>query len=302
MPENAPISKIMSTKNYGAEVVLHGQFYDEASEKAVSLQKEYGYTFLHPFNDKYVIAGQGTIGLEIIEEVNDIDIVFVPVGGGGLISGIAVALKSINPNIQVIGVEPVGACSMYEALKNGKPTKLENCKTIADGICVAKVGDITHELCDKYVDKIIKVTENQIASAICFLLEKSKVVSEGAGATSLAGLMSNQIDIKGKKACAVISGGNIDINYIEKIINKVQISQGRRLSLTIYLNDIKGQVNEVTNIITKNGANILYLNQTRYNDDLEINEQAFSVVIECMNKNHSEMIKEQLASKGFKIK
>lgn len=302
MPETAPISKVLATKSYGADVVLHGDFYDMAYDKAMQLQSEYGYTFLHPFNDKYVIAGQGTIGIELFNQAPQLDIVFVQIGGGGLISGIALALKTLNPNIQIIGVEPIGASSMYSALENNGPVKLNSCSTIADGICVAKVGDITYDICSKYVDKIIRVSESQIANAIVFLLEKSKVVSEGAGACALAGLMSGQIDIKDKKVCALVSGGNIDINVIERIINKVQINQGRRLSITIYLNDTKGQVQEVTNILTQNGANILYLNQTRYNQDLEINEQAFSVVIECMDKQHADLIVEILNNKGFKVK
>lgn len=302
MPETAPISKVLATKSYGADVVLHGDFYDMAYDKAMQLQSEYGYTFLHPFNDKYVIAGQGTIGIELFNQAPQLDIVFVQIGGGGLISGISLALKTLNPNIQIIGVEPIGASSMYSALENNGPVKLNSCSTIADGICVAKVGDITYDICSKYVDKIIRVSESQIANAIVFLLEKSKVVSEGAGACALAGLMSGQIDIKDKKVCALVSGGNIDINVIERIINKVQINQGRRLSITIYLNDTKGQVQEVTNILTQNGANILYLNQTRYNQDLEINEQAFSVVIECMDKQHADLIVEILNNKGFKVK
>ena len=228
--------------------------------------------------------------------------IFVPVGGGGILSGIALAVKSINPNIKVIGVEAENASSMKKALEVGKPIFIDDCKTIADGIAVAKVGDITYELVKKYVDEIITVSDDDIAQALLFLLEKAKVVAEGAGATSLAGLMSSKIDIKGKTACCVISGGNIDVNNIEKIVNKAQILQARRVRFVVYLSDTVGQINKLTKILMNNYANILYLNQTRYNIDLNITEQELSVVIECKNREHSEHILNELEKEGFKIK
>lgn len=300
MPETAPISKVEATKSYGARVVQCGMFYDQAYQKALEIEKEENLTFLHPFNDEFVISGQGTIGLEILEE-KDIDAVFVPVGGGGLLAGIAVAVKSKNPNIKVYGVEACGAASMKKALEEGKVTTLDTCKTIADGIAVARAGDKTFEIIKKYVDKIITVSEAEIAQAILFLLEKSKVVAEGAGATSLAGLMSKQVDIKNKKVCCVVSGGNIDINNIEKIVNRAQIIQGRRIRFTVNLNDAIGEVNRVTEILKRNRVNILYLNQTRYNIDLDINEQKLSVVIECKNEEHGKIVLEDLRNQGFKV-
>lgn len=301
MPETAPLSKVIATKNFGARVIQHGQYYDEAYNKALEIQEKENLVFLHPFNDDYVIAGQGTIGLEILNEVSDIDAIFVPVGGGGLLSGIAVAVKSINPNIKVYGVEADGAASMKESVSNKKIIQLKSCHTIADGIAVAKVGDKTFEIVQKYVDKIISVSEEEITSAILFLLEKSKVVAEGAGATSLAGLLSNQVDIKGKKVCCVISGGNIDINNVEKIINKAQILKGRRIEFTVTLSDSIGQVNNVTEILKEHKANILYLNQTRYDIDLDVNEQLLNIVIECRDEEHGIAILTALKDSGFKI-
>lgn len=301
MPETAPLSKVIATKNFGARVIQHGQYYDEAYNKALEIQEKENLVFLHPFNDDYVIAGQGTIGLEILNEVSDIDAIFVPVGGGGLLSGIAVAVKSINPNIKVYGVEANGAASMKESVSNKKIIQLKSCHTIADGIAVAKVGDKTFEIVQKYVDKIISVSEEEITSAILFLLEKSKVVAEGAGATSLAGLLSNQVDVKGKKVCCVISGGNIDINNVEKIINKAQILKGRRIEFTVKLSDSIGQVNNVTEILKEYKANILYLNQTRYDIDLDVNEQLLNIVIECRDEEHGIAILTDLKDSGFKI-
>lgn len=299
MPETAPLSKVEATKSYGARVIQHGAYYDLAYQKALEVQKEENLVFLHPFNDEYVIAGQGTIGLEILDENPNIDIIFVQIGGGGLATGVALYAKSKNPNIKVYGVEASGAASMKKALEVGKNIALESAKTIADGIAVAKVGDITFELAKKYLDGVITVSENEIAQSILFLLEKSKVVSEGAGATSLAGLMSGQIDVKGKNVCCIVSGGNIDINNIERIVNKAQILQGRRMRLVIKLNDSIGQVNKVADILKKNNANILYLNQTRYDNDLDINEQLLSVVLECRNEKHGLDILKELQNEGF---
>lgn len=301
MPETAPLSKVSATKSYGARVVQYGDFYDKAYKKALEIQEQENLTFVHPFNDNYTIAGQGTIALEILDEVKDLDAIFVQIGGGGLISGIAVAAKSINPNIKIYGVEASGAASMKKSLEQKELITLDSCKTIADGIAVAKVGDLTFEIAKKYVDKVISVSEEQIAESILFLLEKSKVVAEGAGATALAGLMSNQIELKGKKVCCIVSGGNIDVNNIEKIVNKAQILDGRRLRFTVNLSDRIGEVNKITEILKEQKVNILYINQTRYNIDLDINEQKLSVVIECMNKQHGLDTIKSLKNHGFNV-
>lgn len=301
MPETAPLSKVVATKSYGARVVQHGAYYDLAYQKALEIQKEENLVFLHPFNDEFVIAGQGTIALEILDENPNIDIIFVQIGGGGLATGIALYAKSKNPNIKVYGVEASGAASMKKSLDLGVNTALDKCKTIADGIAVAKVGDITFELAKKYLDGVITVSENEIAQAILFLLEKSKVVSEGAGATALAGLLSNQVDVKGKNVCCIVSGGNIDINNIEKIVNKAQMLQNRRMSLDIKLSDSTGQVNRVTEILKENNVNILYLNQTRYDTNLDINEQLLSIVLECRDEKHGLFVLEELQKNGFSV-
>lgn len=301
MPETAPLSKVTATKSYGARVIQYGAYYDLAYQKALEVQEKENLVFLHPFNDEYVIAGQGTIGLEILNENPNIDIIFVQIGGGGLAAGIALYVKSINPNIKVYGVEASGAASMKKSLEAGHVICLDNCKTIADGIAVAKVGDKTFEIAQKYLDGVISVSENEIAQAILFLLEKSKVVSEGAGATALAGLLSGQVDVKGKNVCCIVSGGNIDINNIEKIVNKAQILQGRRMRLTIKLADSIGQVNRVTEILKNNNVNILFLTQTRYDLDLDINEQLLSIVVECRDENHASFVLNELLNEGFKV-
>ena len=301
MPENAPISKVEATKSYGARVVQNGTIYDHAYSKAVEIQKEEGLVFLHPFDDEYVIAGQGTIGIELLDEFKDLDAIFVPVGGGGILSGIALAAKSIKPSIKVYGVEAENAASMKAALKNGGPLALDSAKTIADGIAVAKVGNLTYEIVSKYVDDIISVSESEIVSAVLFLLEKSKVVAEGAGATSLAGILSNKIDVKGKNVCAVISGGNIDVNNIEKLVNKGQILDGRRVAMTIYLADSTGEMNRITEIIKNNGANILYINQTRYVMDLNATQQAVNIVLECRNREHGEHIIQEFQKENLRV-
>lgn len=299
MPENAPLSKVSATKSYGARVVQYGSYYDMAYQKALEIQEKEKLVFLHPFNDDCVIAGQGTIGLEILNECEKMDIIFAPVGGGGLLAGVAIAAKSINPNIKIVGVEAEGAASMKRAIEVGKPICLSSCSTLADGIAVAKAGDKTFEIIKKYVDDIITVSEDNIVESILFLLEKSKIVAEGAGATSLAGLLSHKIDVRNKNVCCIISGGNIDINNIEKIVNKAQIIQGRRMHLTIKLSDSIGQVNKVTEILKNNKVNILYLNQTRYDSDLNVNEQLLSIVLECKNKEHGNDVLNILKKEGF---
>lgn len=301
MPANAPVSKVSATKSYGARIVQHGDYYDLAYQKALEIQAAEGLTFVHPFNDNYTMAGQGTIALEILEEAPDIDAIFVQVGGGGLISGIAVAAKSINPKIKIYAVEAEGAASLKTSIEKGELVTLEKCKTIADGIAVARIGDLPFEVAKEYIDEVITVTENEIAKSILFLLEKSKVVAEGAGATALAGLLSAKIDIKGKKICCIVSGGNIDVNNIEKIVNRAQILEGRRLRFSVNLTDVIGEVDKITEILKAQKVNILYLNQSRYALDLDINEQKLTVVVECMDKNHSLETIDVIKKAGFKV-
>lgn len=294
MPEFAPISKILATKSYGANVILKGDTFNDAFLYAKELEKETNAVFLHAFDDDDVIAGQGTIGIEIFEDLKDVDLVLAPVGGGGILAGIAVALKELKPEITLIGVQSENIPSMKKALENNGPLLVQGPQTIADGIAVGKVGIKTHEIFDKFVEDVITVSEDEISNAILFLLEKSKVVAEGAGATALAAILSNKIDIKDKNVAIVISGGNIDITNIEKIVNRAQILQRRRAKLNIKLKDNVGELNHITSIISKNKANILYLNQTRYGNDLRVNEQLLEIVIECVDENHLEILLESL--------
>lgn len=304
MPENAPSLKINATKNYGAEVVLSGDNFDDAYNKAVEIQEQTGKVFLHAFNDDKVVAGQGTIGIEIIEKIPNIDTVIVPIGGGGLIAGIALYLKSINSNIKIIGIESVEAKSMKEAISKNEIVKVEGKYTIADGIAVRKVGDITYEICKKYIDEIYTVDDLDITRAILKLAEHSKVISEGAGAVAVAALISNKIDkkyLENKNVCAVISGGNLDVNDFEKYINKAQILEGRRAELEIIITDKSGELNKFTDIIKRYGVNILYINQTRYEQSLLPIEQKLEIVLECRDKEQLNEVIKDLERNNFRL-
>lgn len=290
MPKFAPISKVLATKSYGADVILEGETFNDAFEYALKVQKEKNYVFVHAFDDDDTIAGQGTIGLEILEDLENIDLLLCPVGGGGLMAGIIVALKELKPSVKLIGVQAENIPSMKKALENHSPLLVKGPTTIADGIAVGKVGVRTHEIFEKFIDEVITVTEDEIAQSILFLLEKSKVVAEGAGASALAALLANKIDVKGLNVAVIISGGNIDITNIEKIVNRSQIIQKRRAKMRILLKDMVGELSKITNIVAENKANILYLNQTRYCNDLKTNEQELELVVECVDNIHLETL------------
>ncbi|WP_291259220.1 threonine ammonia-lyase [Fusobacterium sp.] len=302
MPETAPIAKVVATKGYGGQVVLHGSVYDDAFARACEIQKETGAVFLHPFDDEDVIAGQGTIGLEILEDANDIDTVLVPIGGGGILAGIATAVKSLNPNIRVIGVESENAASMTEALKKGECCEVCAHPTIADGIAVKKVGCKTLELVKKYVDEVVTVSEAEIAEAILFLMEKSKVVAEGAGATPLAAILAGKIDCKNKKTCAVVSGGNIDINLVERVLNRALINKGRRYQFKVKVHDRFGEIEKLLGLLTVNRANVLHITQSMYNGDLGITMQEVTLVMECSDMQHRDRVLEKIREAGYEIK
>lgn len=301
MPQTAPLAKIAATKGYGAEVVLEGEVYDDAYKKACEIQKETGATFLHPFDDKYVMAGQGTIGLEILEDAPDVDIVLVPIGGGGIIAGVAKAIKSLNSKVKIIGIEAAHAASMAEAMSIQKVCEIATKPTIADGIAVRKAGCETFKVVQECVDEIITVTEDEIARAILFLMEKSKVVAEGAGATAVAAILANKINVENKKVCAIISGGNIDINLVERVLNRALILESRRFSFSVELSDKIGELAKVVATICEMNANILSLNQTMYNPNLGITTQEAMFVLECFDKNHQEKVKNKLINLGYKI-
>lgn len=301
IPDGAPISKVEATKNYGAEVVLVEGVYDDAFEKAVSLVEETGATFIHPFDDEMVIAGQGSIGLEIIEQLPKIDAVVVPIGGGGLISGVAFALKSLDPGIKVYGVQAEGAASMYNSLKGKKISSLTEVHTIADGIAVKTPGENTFEICRKYVDDIVTVSDDEISTAILELIETEKLIAEGAGATAIAAVMFNKLPVDGKNVVCLLSGGNIDVTILSRVINRGLQKAGRLAELVIELSDKPGQLLDVSRIIASSGANVVSLEHNRTDERLDINDCVLRISIETRNQAHLDEIKESLVSHGYKI-
>ena len=283
LPAGAPISKVEATKGYGADVCLVPGVYDDAYQKAIELRDEKGYTFVHPFDDPNVIAGQGTIGLELIDQVKDMDAVVVPVGGGGLISGVAFALKTLNPHIKVYGVQAAGAASMVQSLHVHKRECLSSVSTIADGICVKEPGELTYEICSKYVDDIVTVSEDEICAAILQLLEKEKVVAEGAGATSVAAVMFNKVPVKGKKVVCIVSGGNIDVTILNRVVERGLAKSGRIAIINVELDDKPGKLVEVASVIAKAGANITNVYHDRNSDSEKVNSCILRVI--CENRN-----------------
>ncbi|WP_352400629.1 threonine ammonia-lyase [Anaerotignum sp.] len=302
MPAGAPLAKVEATRSYGAEVVLVPGVYDDAAAKAAELRDEKGYTFLHPFNDDYVMAGQGTVGLEILERLEDAEVVLVPIGGGGLISGVACAIKSLKPSCKVYGVQAAGAPSMYNSIRGGKIETLPEVSTVADGIAVKQPGDKTFEMCQKYVDGIVTVTEEEIASAILLLLEKHKMVAEGAGAVSVAAAMHNKADIKGKKTVCVISGGNVDINILDRIIDKGLQVNGRLTKFSVTMMDKPGQLTSLLGVIAEEGANIFNVNHDRMVRNVAVGKCVVDVTVETRNKEHCEELIKMLNSKGYDVK
>ena len=300
LPDTAPISKVEATKNFGAEVCLVEGCYDDAYNKALQLRDEMGYTFVHPFDDENVIAGQGTIGLEILNEVDDLDAVIVPIGGGGLISGIAFAIKSLRPNVKVYGVQAAGAPSMYNSVKAGKIETLEKVSTIADGIAVKKPGELTYELISQYVDEIATVTEDEIASAILTLVEKQKMIAEGAGAVSVAAAMFNKFPIAGKKVVCVVSGGNIDVTSLSRVIDRGLMNSGRISSMLIELTDKPGQLKHVSRIIADCGGNVTGVHYERGGTE-NVTGCFLRIDMETKNYDHVEEIITALQKEGFKI-
>ena len=301
LPDGAPISKVEATKSYGAEVNMVKGVYDDAYREALRLRDEKGYTFVHPFDDENVIAGQGTIGLEIISELDDVDAVVVPIGGGGLISGVAFALKKLKPSIKVYGVQASGAPSMYNSIKHGKIERLDSVSTIADGIAVKEPGVNTFKLISEYVDEIVTVTEDEISTAILTLIEQHKMVAEGAGATSVAAILFNKIDVKGKKVVAVVSGGNIDVTILSRVIKRGLMTSGRNCTLCIELMDKPGQLSLVSDVIAKCGGNVVSVHHERASETTDINGCFLRLVIETRNYDHIEQIKTALKDAGLRI-
>ncbi len=302
LPDSAPISKIEATRSYGADLCLVDGVYDDAYAKALSLKDEMGYTFIHPFDDEYVIAGQGTIGLEILDQIPDADAVIVPVGGGGLISGVAYTIKHLNPKIKVYGVQAAGAPSMVKSMESGKILTLDSVSTMADGIKVKEPGEHTFDLCSKYVDGMVTVNDDEISSAILAMIEQQKLIAEGAGAVSVAAVMFNKIpEFEGKKVVCLVSGGNIDVTILSRVIKRGLLTSGRTCLLNIELIDKPGQLKGVSDIIAALGGNVISIHHERANEGSDINGCYLRITLETKNYEHINQIKSALVSAGFKL-
>lgn len=301
LPDGAPISKVEATRSYGAEICLVEGVYDDAYNKALELRDEKGYTFIHPFDDPDVIAGQGTIALELAEQVPDMDAIIVPIGGGGLISGIAYTIKTLNPKVKVYGVQAQGAPSMFNSIHDSKIEELDSVFTIADGIAVKKPGDLTYDICSKYVDEIVTVTDDEISAAILALMEQQKLVTEGAGAVSVAAAMFGKVDLTGKKTVCLLSGGNIDVTILSRVITRGLIMSGRSCQLNIELVDKPGQLLAVSKIIAEHGGNVTAVHHEHSNEGSDVNGCYLRVSLETRNFEHINAIKKALTEAGLKI-
>ena len=301
MPDGAPIMKVENTKRLGAQVELVPGAYDEAHDRAVQLQEETGMTFIHPYDDELVIAGQGSIGLEILDQLPDVEAVIVPIGGGGLISGVAFAIKSLRPEVKVYGVQAAGAASMYKAFHDHKYETLDHVSTFADGIAVKTPGENTYELISKYVDDIVTVSEDEIATAILTLIEKQKLIAEGAGATPVAAALFDKLPIKGKKTVCVVSGGNIDVNILSRVITRGQVTSGRRADLVIALQDRPGQLREVSEIVSSCGANVVGVQHNRSDADMDITGCFLRLELETRDAEQINEIRAKLTKAGFTL-
>lgn len=301
LPDNAPISKIEATKWYGADVCLVEGVYDDAYQKALKLRDEKGYTFVHPFDDDDIIAGQGTIGLELLEQLPDLDAVIVPIGGGGLISGVAFAIKHLNPNVKVYGVQASGAPSMLNSIEHNKIERMGFVRTIADGIAVKEPGEHTFEYCRQYVDEIVTVSDDEISTAILALIEQQKLIAEGAGAVAVAAAMFNKVPVKGKKVICLVSGGNIDVTILSRVIGRGLQKSGRSYTMTIELVDKPGQLQHVSEIIAGTGANVVSVHHERVSHTADINGCYLRLEMETRNQDHIDQIQYTLTAAGYKI-
>lgn len=299
MPKHTPLIKVKATKQYGAEIVLHGEIYDEAYQKAVDLQKEKGYVLVHPFDDEDVIEGQGTIALEVLEELPDADVLLVPVGGGGLVAGIAAAAKLKDPQIKVIGVEPEGAASALAGLKADHPVPLAEVATIADGTAVRTIGSLTLDYIKEYVDEVVTVSDYELMESFLLLVEKHKLVAENAGILSLAGL--KKLKCRGKKVVSILSGGNIDVLTISSMINKGLIVRGRIFTFSVNLPDKPGQLVAVSELLAREDANVIKLDHNQFKNLDRFHEVELQVTVETNGEDHIRKITEEFEKCGYKI-
>lgn len=301
MPESAPISKVEATKSYGAEVKLVGNVYDDAYAAAIKYNESEGKTFIHPFNDETLIAGQGTVGLEILQEIEDMDAIVVPIGGGGLISGVAFVAKSLNPNCKVYGVEAESANAMKLSKEAHQLMCVDSVCTFADGIAVKKPGEVTFDLVEKYVDEIVTVSEDEIASGVLELMEKQKLVCEGSGAVGYSAIKHGKIPYEGKKVAVLLSGGNIDVNILSKVVHRGLVMSGRNTKFRLVLTDKPGQLAKVVNLIGDSGANIIKIEHNESEEHMEINCKIVKFVIETRDAEHIKEIKNKIVASGINI-
>ncbi len=301
MPETAPLNKIEATKSYGAEVILKGEIYDDAYEEARRLEKEKGYTFVHPYEDPHVIAGQGTIGLEILQQIPDVDCIVVPIGGGGLISGISLAVKTLNPKCRIVGVQSDQTSGMAQMFHHQTVVQKKKISTIADGIAVKKPSQIMYDsFISKYVDEIVTVTDDEIAESIVYLLERVKTVTEGSGAAGFAAAMNKSFAL-GEKTCVLLCGGNIDLNIISKVIQLGQTRRGRLIELSVIVEDLPGSLNRLTQVLAEQRANVLEVHHDRISQDLFLRQTRIDFILETTSREHIERIKSALKNIGARI-
>lgn len=301
MPDGAPIMKVENTKNLGAQVELVPGAYDEAHDRAVQLQAETGMTFIHPYDDELVIAGQGSIGLEILDQLPDVEAVIIPIGGGGLISGVAFAIKTLRPEVKIYGVQAAGAASMFNAFRDHKYETLDKVNTFADGIAVKTPGETTFDIISKYVDDIVTVSEDEISTAILTLMEKQKLIAEGAGATPVAAALFNKLPLAGKKTVCLVSGGNIDVNILSRVITRGQITTGRKADLVIVLDDRPGQLRQVSEIVSNCGANVVGVQHNRSDVNMPITGCYLKLELETRDQAQIDEIKTKLHEAGFQL-
>ncbi len=301
LPDGAPISKVEATRRYGADICLVPGVYDDAYQKAIQLRDEHGYTFVHPFDDENVIAGQGTIGLELLEQLPDVEVVLVPIGGGGLASGVAYAIKSLNPKVQVWGVQAAGAPSMYQSLVDHQILRLNAVNTIADGIAVKEPGVLTYDICQKYLDGVVTVTEDEICAAILALIEQQKMVAEGAGAVSVAAAMFNKVPVAGKKTICIVSGGNIDVTILNRVINRGLFKSGRTYTFVVELDDKPGQLVGVSQIVASLGGNVISVRHERNDDAERVTACQLRLKVETRDEKQINEIRKALKNNHYKL-
>ena len=301
LPDGAPISKVEATRRYGADICLVPGVYDDAYQKAIRLRDEHGYTFVHPFDDENVIAGQGTIGLELLEQLPGVEVVLVPIGGGGLASGVAFAIKSLNPKVQVWGVQAAGAPSMYQSLVDHQILRLNAVNTIADGIAVKEPGALTYDICQQYLDGVVTVTEDEICAAILALIEQQKMVAEGAGAVSVAAAMFNKVPVAGKKTICIVSGGNIDVTILNRVINRGLFKSGRTYTFVVELDDKPGQLVGVSQIVASLGGNVISVRHERNDDAERVTACQLRLKVETRDEEQINEIRKALKKNHYKL-